>query len=316
MIRKHRIGFGLAPGNGRHSACTCSSIGRNTMSVVVTGATGHLGRDVLEALLRRGVPAGEIVALGRKLDSIKDFTDRGVRAVQVDYSDREGLRSAFEGAEKLLLISGSEVGQRVPQHTNVIEAAKAAGVRQIAYTSILGIDTTTMGLADEHKVTEALLVEADIPFTLLRNGWYLDNYLGNLTTALPTGVIQGSAGEGRISGAARADFAEAAATVLTSDGHQGARYELGGDETFTMAELAARITELTGTQVTYQNLPPAEYEQVLISFGLPAAVASMVADNDRAVSEGELETHSGDLSRLLGRPTTTLPDALKAAAAG
>jgi NAD(P)H dehydrogenase (quinone) len=285
------------------------------MSVVVTGATGHLGRHVLEALLGRGVPAGEIVALGRNLDKIKDFADRGVRTVHVDYADAEGLRSAFEGADKVLLISGSEPGKRIPQHTNVIEAAKAAGVGHIVYTSILGIETTTMGLADDHKATEAVLRESGIPFTLLRNGWYLENYLENLASPLSTGVLPGSAGDGRISAATRADFAEAAAAVLTSDGHAGAGYELGGDEPFTLTELAAAVTAHTGTQVTYQNLPPAEYEQLLTSFGLPAPLAAMLADNDRAISEGELETHSGDLSRLIGRPTTSLAEALKATAA-
>jgi NAD(P)H dehydrogenase (quinone) len=295
------------------------------MSVVVTGATGHLGRHVLEALLSRGVPAGEIVAVGRKLDTIKDFADRGVRTAHVDYSDPESLRAAFEGAEKVLLISGSDVGQRIPQHANVIEAAKAAGVEHFVYTSILGADTTTMGLADDHKATEARLRESGIPFTVLRNGWYLENYLGQLTTAVQMGVIYGSSGEGRISAAARADFAEAAAAALTGaiptgesptgESPTGAIYELGGDKAFTMAELAAEITAHTGTQVTYQNLPQAEYEQALIQAGLPAPVAAMLADNDRAISQGELETHSGDLSRLTGRPTTTLTDALKATTA-
>ena len=283
------------------------------MSVVVTGATGHLGPLVLEALLQRGVPAGEIVAVGRKLEKIKDFADRGVRTAYVDYSDPESLRSAFEGAQKVLLISGSEVGQRIPQHANVIDAAKAAGVERIVYTSILGIETTTMNLADEHKATEALLRESGIPFTLLRHGWYLENYLTHLTTAVPTGTIYGSAGEGRISAATRADFAEGAAVALIDDSHAGAVYELGGDEAFTMPELAAEITALTGTEVSYQDLPTADYEQALLGAGLPAPVAAMLADNDRAISQGELETHSGDLSRLIGRPTTKLTEALKAA---
>jgi NAD(P)H dehydrogenase (quinone) len=208
------------------------------MSVVVTGATGHLGRLVIESLLQRGVPADQIVAAGRNLDKIKDFADRGVRTVSIDYSDPDSLAAAFKGAQKLLLISGSEAGQRTPQHRNAIDAAKAAGVELIIYTSIAGSETSTMILASEHQATEAMLAESGVPFTLLRHGWYLENYTEQLPTFLQQGAITGSAGEGRISAATRADFADAAAAVVTSEGHAGAVYELGGDDSFTLAELA------------------------------------------------------------------------------
>jgi NAD(P)H dehydrogenase (quinone) len=285
------------------------------MSIVVTGATGHLGRLVVESLLQRGIPAGEIVAAGRNLDKIKDFADRGVRTVAIDYADPESLKAAFAGADKVLLISSSEVGQRIAQHQNAIDAAKAAGVQLIVYTSIPGGEASSMILALDHQATEAALRKSGVPFTLLRNGWYLENYTEQLPTTLQHGAIVGSAGEGRISAAARADFADATAAVLVTDGHAGAIYELGGDESFTLAELATEITGQSGTQVEYRNLPEAEHRQVLIGLGLPEPVATMVADIDRGISEGELQIESGDLARLAGRPTTSLATAIAAALA-
>jgi NAD(P)H dehydrogenase (quinone) len=286
------------------------------MSVVVTGATGQLGRLVVESLLQRGVPAGEILATGRDLDKIKDFADRGVRTAQVDFNDPESLTTAFTGAQKVLLISGSEVGQRIPQHTNAINAAKAAGVEHLIYTSVAGADSTTMILAIDHQATEKVLAEAGVPYTLLRNSWYHENYTQTLAATLERGVIVGSAGEGRVSAAGRIDYAEAAAAVLATEGHIGATYELGGDTAYTQAELAAEIAAQSGTPVTYQDIPVAEYEKVLTDLaGLPAPVATMVADIDRAVSEGDLVVTSGDLSRLIGRPTTPLASAISAALA-
>jgi len=286
------------------------------MPVVVTGATGHLGRLVVESLLQRGVPAGEIVATGRNLEKIKDLADRGVRTVHADFNDPESLKAAFTGAQKLLLVSGADIGQRIPQHTNAIAAAKAVGVELIAYTSVAGADTTTMILAKDHQGTEAALATAGVPYALLRNGWYHENYTDALPATLERGVIVGSAGEGRVSGASRLDYAEAAAVVLSTEGHAGAVYELGGDVAYTQAELAAEVTAQSGTPVAYQDIPVAEYEKMLAEVvGLPAPVAAMVSDIDRAVSEGNLEIRSGDLSRLIGRPTTPLATAVQAALA-
>jgi len=286
------------------------------MSVVVTGATGHLGRLVVEALLQRGVPAGEIVATGRNLDKIKDFADQGVRTVAADFNDPASLDAAFAGAQKVLLISGSEVGQRIPQHTNAIEAAKAAGVELLVYTSVAGADRTTMILATDHQATEAVLAASGVPYALLRNSWYHENYTQTLPATLERGVIVGSAGEGRVSAASRIDYAEAAAAVLTSEGQAGAVYELGGDIAYTQSELAAEITAQSGTQVAYQDIPVAEYEKMLTDVvGLPAPVAAMVADIDRAVAEDDLEVSTGDLSRLIGRATTPLATAIQAALA-
>lgn len=285
------------------------------MPVVVTGATGQLGHLVVEALLSRGFPAGQIVATGRKLDQIKGLADRGVRTLSADFNDPASLRAAFEGAEKVLLISSSEVGQRVTQHGNVIEAARAAGVGLIAYTSVAGADTTTMRLAEEHKATEALLRESGLAFSLLRNGWYLENYTGQLSTTVQIGTIYGSAGDGRVSAASRADFAEAAAAVLLADDQGGTVYELGGDTAFTMSELAAEISAQTGTAIGYTDLPQAEYQQVLIGAGLPEGFAAVLADTDRAIAAGELQVTSGDLGRLIGRATTTVAAAVTAARA-
>ncbi len=282
------------------------------MSIVVTGATGHLGRATVESLLARGVPAGEIVAGGRATEKIKDLADRGVRVVTINYSDPAGLRAALDGARQVLLISGSEVGQRVPQHTNVIEAATDAGVELLAYTSAPYAATTSMLLAAEHKATEDVIRASGLPFALLRNGWYLENYLAQLPTARQLGVLYGAAGEGRISAAARVDFAEAAAAVLASGDHAGRTYELGGDDSFTRAGLAAAITTASGTPVEYRNVSQAEYEQILTDAGLPAPMPAILADVERAVAAGELFIDSGDLSRLIGRPTTTLAAALAA----
>jgi NAD(P)H dehydrogenase (quinone) len=282
-------------------------------AVVVTGATGHLGRLVIESLLTRGVPAEDILATGRDLTKVKDFADRGVRTAHIDYGDAQSLRSAFDGAQKLLFISGSEVGQRIPQHTAVVDAATAAGVDLVVYTSAPYADTTSMLLAAEHKATEEMLRASGLPFAVLRNSWYLENYLAQIPTYLQLGAIHGAAGEGRISAAARSDYAEAAAAVLTLDDQAGAVYELGGDTGFTLTELAAAVTAATGTTVTYQNLSQADFEQVLVGAGLPAPFAAVLADVDRAVTTGALQVDTGDLSRLIGHPTQPLTEAIAAA---
>jgi NAD(P)H dehydrogenase (quinone) len=282
------------------------------MSIVVTGATGHLGRLVVENLLERGVPAAHIVAAGRSIDKIKDLADRGVQVRAIDFDDPATLREAFQGAEKVLLVSGSEVGRRVPQHRNAIDAASDASVGLLIYTSIANADTTTMRLAGEHQATEGALRASALPFTLLRCGWYLENYTAQIPTALRHGAVLGSAGDGRVSGAARADFAAAAAAVLAGDGHEGKVYELGGDDAFTLGELAEEISARSGQQVGYRDLPVDEYIRVLVDAGLPAPAAEVFADSDRGIARGDLFVDSGDLSRLIGRPTTPLSDAVAA----
>lgn len=283
------------------------------MSIVVTGATGHLGRLAVEALLRRGVPAERIVATGRRTGALADLADRGVVVRRADYDDEASLREAFAGAEKLLLVSGSEVGQRARQHANAISAAKAAGVGLVAYTSIAKADTSTLILAEEHLATEQLLADSGVPHVLLRNGWYIENYTGQLAGYLQHGIA-GAARDGRVSAATRADYAEAAATVLTEDGHAGAVHELGG-EPFTMAELAQVVSAATGQTVTYTDLPVEQYTQVLVGAGLPEPIAAVYADGDRGVADGELLVEGNDLEKLIGRQATPLTEAIATAVA-
>ena len=285
------------------------------MSIVITGATGQLGYHVVEALLERSVPAGEIVAAGRSVDKLAGFAGRGVQVKAMDYADASSVASALKGARKVLLISGSEVGQRVEQHRTVIDAAKAEGVELLAYTSIANADTTGMKLAAEHQATEAILRDSGVPFVLLRNGWYLENYTDQLPGTLAQGALAGSAGDGKVSGAARADYAHAAAAVLAAEGQAGKVYELGGDEAFSMADLAAEISAATGKAITYNDLPADDYSNLLAGVGVPEAFAEILADSDLGIARGDLLVSSGDLRRLLGRPATSLAEAVRAAAA-
>jgi NAD(P)H dehydrogenase (quinone) len=283
------------------------------MSIVITGATGQLGRHVIAALLQRGVPAHQIVAVGRSTEKLADFASRGVQVKAMDYDDAATVAEALRGADRVLLISSSAVGQRVEQHRTVIEAASAEGVDLIAYTSIANADTTGMKLAAEHQATEALLEESGVPFALLRNGWYLENYTEQLPATLAQGALAGSAGDGKISAATRADYAEAAAAVLVADGQAGKVYELGGDEAFTMAELAGEISTAANRPVSYQDLPAAEYAAMLAGFGVPQDFADILADSDLGIARGDLHVTTAHLSGLLGRPTTPMTDAIRAA---
>ncbi|GAA0474348.1 NAD(P)-dependent oxidoreductase [Paractinoplanes deccanensis] len=276
------------------------------MTIVVTGATGHLGRLTIESLLAKGVPATEIVGVGRQIEKIADL---GVTVRQAAYEDPAALRAAFEGADKVLLISGSEPGKRVPQHANVIEAAKDAGVGLLVYTSAPKADTTDMKLAAEHAETERLIKESGLPYVILRNGWYIENY--PVDQALAQGLV-GASGDGKISVAPRADYAEAAAAVLATDGHVGKIYELGG-EAVTKAELAAEISRQSGKQVTYTDLDVDKYKELLIGVGLPSEAAEVFADVDRATAAGALFVPRDDLEQLLGRPATPVATAIKSA---
>ena len=284
------------------------------MTFVITGATGHLGRLVVEALLDRDVPAAQIVAAGRDLSKIGDLADRGVRLVPIDYTDIASLEKAFIGADRVLLVSSSAVGQRIEQHQNAIDAAKAAGIELLVYTSIANADRTAMELAAEHQATEKLLAESEVPHALLRNGWYLENYTDQLPVYLQHGAVLGSAGNGRVSAATRADYAAAAAAVLLGENQAGKVYELGGDQAFSLTELAETITAAAGRPVVYQDLPADQYTDALVAAGVPAAMAAVLADSDLGVARGNLVVSSGDLSRLIGRPTTSMDQAVTAAA--
>ena len=279
--------------------------------IAITGASGHLGRLIIADLLKT-VAAEQLVAIVRDPTKVADLAQKGVQVRRAEYGDAAALQAALTGVEKLLLISSSEVGQRAPQHRNVIEAAKAAGVTFIAYTSLLHADRSPLGLAEEHVATEKMLAESGIPFALLRNGWYTENYLASVPPALEHGAFIGSAGEGKIASATRADYAEAAARVMTLDNQAGNVYELAGDEAWTLSDLTAQLSELSGKPVVYQNLSEADFKAALQGAGLPEPFAALLANSDVGASKGGLFDDSRQLSTLIGRPTTPLAESLRA----
>ncbi|MDK8873945.1 SDR family oxidoreductase [Paracoccus sp. SSJ] len=279
------------------------------MTVAVTGATGQLGRLTI-ARLKTLLPAGEIVALARNPEKAADL---GVEARAFDYDRPETLAAALQGVDRLLLISSSEVGKRAAQHRAVIEAAKAAGVGQIVYTSLLHADRSPLSLAEEHVATEAMLAASGIPHAILRNGWYAENHTGAIPAALAHGTLIGAAGEGRISAAARADYAKAAASVLADGGHAGQTYELAGDDGWTLAELAAELSAQSGKAIPYRNLSQQDYAAALTGAGLPEGLAGAIASWDAGAAQGALFDDSRTLSRLIGRPTATLAEVVRAA---
>lgn len=283
------------------------------MSIVVTGATGHLGRLIVEGLLRDGVAPAEIVAAGRSTEKIADLAERGVRVVQMDYTDAESMAVAFAGAETLMLVSSSEVGQRATQHAAAIDAAKLAGIARIVYTSAPKADTTPLILAPEHKITEELLRASGIVFTILRNGWYTENYLGTAAQVRETGVLAASVGDGLVSSATRADYADGAVAVLIGEGHANKTYELSGDIAWSHTELAAVLSDVLGRDVVYTPLTDAEHLTALEAAGLDAGTAGFVVALDADTRNGLLAETSGDLTALIGRPTTPLREGLLAA---
>jgi NAD(P)H dehydrogenase (quinone) len=284
------------------------------MSIVVTGATGHLGRHVVEQLLEK-VPAEQITAVVRDEAKAAGFAARGVRIAVADYNAPETFDGLFAPGDKVLLISGNEFDKdRVGQHTIVIEAAKAAGVALLAYTSAPG--SLTAALADDHRATEQVLLASGLPYSLLRNGWYHENYTENLAPVLEHNAVVQAAGDGRVSSAARADYAAAAVAVLTGEGHENTTYELGGDEAWGFAEYAAELSRQTGREIAYQPVSVEALTGILTGAGLPAPLAGILAGVDASIEKGELVVSSGDLSRLIGRPATPLAQAVAAALKG
>ncbi len=283
------------------------------MTIAITGATGQLGRLTIDALLDQGVAPDEIIALVRTPAKATDLAERGVSVRAADYDDLATLPAALGGVERLLLISGSEVGRRIAQHTNVIAAAREAGVGHIVYTSVLDARNSPLALAGEHKATEERLDESAIPHTILRNGWYWENYTNGLAQTIEVGVLAGAAKAGKVAAAARADYAAAAAAVLTSDGHEGAVYELGGDQRLTYAQLAGEISKVAGKTVVYRDLPEADYAAALEQAGVPSGFAAILANSDASIAVGALDTDTGDLQKLIGRSSTPVGEVLTAA---
>lgn len=284
----------------------------DTPKLFVTGATGQLGGLVIDALLET-VPARSIVAGVRQPGhaAAAALREKGVETRIADYARPETLASALAGIDRLLLISGNEIGQRPQQHRNVITAAKDAGVGLIAYTSILRADTSALFLAKEHRDTEAALAQSGVPFVLLRNGWYTEVYALRIPQALRSGTLVGAAGDGRISSAARADYARAAATVLAGEDHAGRIYELAGDESFSLAEFALALAEASGVPIVYKNVPQDDLRQAALAAGVPEIFAMAMADTDAGVAKGALLENGRHLSRLIGRPTTPFRDTVK-----
>ena len=273
--------------------------------IVITGASGQLGRLVIHTLLAT-IPASRIAAVVRSPSKAADLAALGVQVRQGDYGDPASLDAAFAGASRLLLISSSEVGQRLPQHRSAIEAARRAGVELLAYTSLLHADRSPLGLAQEHADTEALLRASGLPHVILRNGWYTENYLAGIPAALSHDALIGSAGAGRIASAARLDYAEAAAAVLLASDQAGKVHELAGDQAYTLAEFAAELSRQTGRQIPYRDLPPETYREALLGAGLPAWLAQLISDSDAGAARGALDEGGRALSTLIGRPTTPL----------
>ncbi|MBZ4374441.1 SDR family oxidoreductase [Corallococcus sp. AS-1-6] len=276
---------------------------------VITGATGRLGRFVVEGLLKK-VPADQVAVAVRNPDKAAEWAARGVQVRKADYSRPETWDGVFSGGDTALLISSSEVGQRRKQHQTVVDAAKKAGVKLLAYTSILHADTSRMVLAPEHLFTEEAIRASGLPFVFLRHGWYLENYTEAAKRTLEQGVLRGCAKDGRVAPATRQDFADAAVAVLTGTGHGNPVYELAGDTGFTLAEYAAELSRQSGRTVTYQDLPPADFAAALMQAGLPKGYADVLANSDEGIARGDLNDTSRTLSRLIGRPTTTLAEAL------
>ncbi|MEW1682090.1 SDR family oxidoreductase [Streptomyces sp. NPDC093594] len=284
------------------------------MSIVVTGASGKLGRHVVEQLLEK-VPAEQVTAVVRSPEKVADLAERGVRIAVADYNAPETFDGLFAAGDKVLLISGNEFDKgRVRQHTGVIDAAKAAGVALLAYTSAPG--TLKAALADDHRGTERALLGSGVPYVLLRNGWYHENYTENLAPVLEHDTVLAAAGEGRVSSASRADYAAAAVAVLTGEGHENTTYELGGDEAWSFAEYAAELSRQTGRDIAYNPVTTEALTGILAGAGIPEPVAAVLAGVDASIAEGELVVDSGDLSRLAGRPTTPIGEAIAVALKG
>ncbi|MFF2526468.1 SDR family oxidoreductase [Streptomyces liangshanensis] len=286
------------------------------MSIVVTGATGHLGRLVVRSLLASGTAPGDIAAVVRDKDKAADLAAAGVALRVADYDRPETLADAFRSGDRVLLVSGSEVGRRVPQHTAVIDAARAAGVARLAYTSILRGTGSELRLAAEHQVTERLIVDSGLPYTLLRNGFYHEVYTEALAPVLEHGKVVHSAGDGRIATASRADYAAAAAAVLTGEGHLNRTYELSGDTAWSFAEFAAELSRQTGRTITYDNVPAEVYGEILGGAGVPAAFVPILVDLDAGIGRGQIADVTGELAALIGRPTTPLAQSVAEALAG
>ena len=278
--------------------------------IAITGANGHLGQLVVERLLKE-IPANQIIAAVRTPENASHFAKIGVQVRKADYTRPETLRTALDGVKRLLLISASEVGRRFKLHKAVIDAAVKKGVELFVYTSLLRADSSKLFLAGEHRQTEEYLQASGLPLVVLRNGWYLENHTSAVEKAIENGALIGSSNRGRFASASRADYAAAAVAVLTQPVSGSKIYELAGDQSFSMEELASEVSKQIGRDIPYRNLSGNEYAAVLLAAGLPQMTVDVIVDADRKAIQGGLDSTSRDLSTLIARPTTTLPEAVR-----
>lgn len=280
------------------------------MTLLVTAASGQLGRLVVDALLQRGVPASDIVAGVRTPSKADDLSARGVSVVEFDYARPETLAPVLTGVDRVLLISGTDA-DRVSGHRNVIAVARDAGVGRLVYTSAPRVDEIDYALGADHKATEEAIAASGLSATVLRHNWYTENYLDAVARAADTGEIVAAVGDARVASASRRDYAEAAALALITDDLAGQTLEVGGDVAWTYDELAQAATEVLGRPVTYTAVTIEQLTAGLEAAGLDAGTAAFVAGIDDAIARGALSQTDGTLSRLLGRPTTPLVDGLR-----
>jgi NAD(P)H dehydrogenase (quinone) len=281
------------------------------MSIVITAASGHLGRLTVQHLLRRGVPAGDIVAGARSLAAVKDLADAGVRTVRLDYDDPSTVEAAVRSGDTFVLISGNDLANRDRQHADVMAAAGRAGAAHLVYTSGLRASESPSPIAASHAVTEDAVRASGLPFTLLRNGWYTENYERSIPAVSASGVLLSSVGHGRVASATRQDFAEAIAAVVTTDGHSGETYELSGDIAWSYDDLATALGEVLGREVEHRPVTPEQHVEALTGAGVPEPMAQMAVAVDAGIAAGAFAFTTGDLARLLGRPTTPLGEGLR-----
>jgi NAD(P)H dehydrogenase (quinone) len=281
------------------------------MSIVITATSGHLGRLVVHDLLERALPAAEIVAGARTLDSVTDLAETGVRTAVVDYDDPSTVEGAVSAGDTLVLVSGNDLVNRDRQHADAVAVAAKAGVGHLVYTSGLKASESPSPIAASHAATEDVVRDSGIPFTILRNGWYTENYARTIDAVRATGVLLASVGDGRVASASRHDFAQAVGVVVTTDGHLGATYELSGDVAWSYDDLAAALTELLGRDVTYSSVTPEQHLAALTEAGVPESMAAMVVAVDAGIRAGAFAFTNGDLVRLIGRPTTPLLEGLR-----
>ncbi|MGG1679883.1 SDR family oxidoreductase [Neobacillus sp. NRS-1170] len=279
------------------------------MKMLVTGATGKLGTKVVETLLKT-VPASHLAVSVRNPEKAAELQARGVEVRQGDFDRPETLDSAFAGIDRLLLISADGDNEtRIRQHTDAVAAAERAGVKFIAYTSLANASETTMFLAPPHVATEAAILKTGIPFSFLRNNWYLENEIPSIQGVLAGAPWVTSAGSGKVGWALQQDYAEAAAAVLAGDGHENTIYELSG-KPVSQEELVSALSTVLGKEIPVQQVDDATYADIMKGAGLPDFLIPFLVGIQKGIRDGALEIESNDFEKLLGRPAISINEAL------